>query len=134
MNIVQVKIMEKIRQRKKNPENCVICGRKSDRFSFNPEENKYEHVCLDHYKENKERLRTEGKTCSLCQIRFLPNTFILHHTSYSPEKTIEICRSCHSILHNSTPNKTEIKPAHTEAEKFYTKKPPKTPQIPFIYL
>lgn len=28
-------------------------------------------------------------------------SFVKHHTSYSPEKTITVCRSCHAILHDS---------------------------------
>lgn len=63
----------------------------------------------EHYKRAYAQLLRERQaiTCSLCGRH--PNIvdeetleqFIEHHTSYEPEQTITLCRSCHQKLHKS---------------------------------
>jgi hypothetical protein len=38
--------------------------------------------------------------CSICKTLTSPGAIHSHHTSYSPEMTIDICANCHNIIHH----------------------------------
>lgn len=50
-------------------------------------------------------------TCNICKQRFKENKLIEHHTNYTEkeEKTILICKSCHSKIHFHQEKYTELK-------------------------
>ena len=49
---------------------------------------------------------------------------VKHHISYEPEKTIEICKSCHLKIHKSKEN-SALKPTKDSSKRYYSQKPRK---------
>jgi hypothetical protein len=61
------------------------------------------------------------KTCPLCNIEVPSSGFVLHHTSYNPEETIEICNICHIIIHHPPKNINELKQLKPRLLEFISK-------------
>lgn len=59
--------------------------------------------------------------CDVCNNYVFDNKWIKHHTSYDPEKIIEICRSCHTKIHHGN-EYNNIKPNKDDINKFYQQK------------
>jgi len=54
--------------------------------------------------------------CYICKrnsVDFPKLKYVTHHTSYKPEKTITVCRTCHMMIHRSN-NYPKLKPKLTE--------------------
>ncbi len=54
--------------------------------------------CEDCERAADEELRVE---CEACRDRFELRDIVVHHVSYSPERTVTVCRSCHLRIHRS---------------------------------
>ena len=71
-----------------------------------------------------------SEKCSLCKVNIASLKVIkadspaltklrhIHHISYFPERTINVCSKCHSKIHH-TEDLRELKPLITESHKFY---------------
>lgn len=69
---------------------CVVCGVKFNHDGL---------FCSDSCKAASAELYKTR--CARCGKRLDFKTAIRHHLSYDPEKTIEVCRSCHLKIHRS---------------------------------
>lgn len=48
--------------------------------------------------------------CGACGDDFAPGELYMHHTSYEPEETMAVCRSCHMRIHAKDPYGDEYLP------------------------
>ena len=54
--------------------------------------------------------------CVACKDKFTLETTVVHHTSYDPETTVRVCRSCHLRIHRSNAF-PDLKPSVLSREK-----------------
>jgi len=68
----------------------------------------------------------EPEYCKLCFIehdkQFSHKQILLHHISYYPIETIELCKSCHFLINDPILTPTYIKYTHEEYLHFYKRK------------
>lgn len=55
-------------------------------------------------------------TCRICWHDKRRRTLVEHHVSYSPERTIRVCRSCHSKLHFNSYFRPDLTPEMSRGE------------------
>lgn len=63
--------------------------------------------------------------CQVCGEQINKEMLVEHHTSYNPEKTIKICRFCHSKIHN-TDKYPNLKPEPPKRRESYSEKEKET--------
>ena len=59
------------------------------------------------------------KYCSACETQLTREERIRHHTSYFPEDTVTVCRSCHTRIHQNPEYHPELTPPKDEVHRFY---------------
>ncbi len=97
---------------------CAYCGK-----DFADEGDYCSEEC-----EEKHRIEFLVK-CGSCGKPLELELYIRHHISYRPEKTMIVCRQCHSKIHDGK-MASELRPAKEDAKEFYSKKPKKIVEKP----
>lgn len=101
---------------------CNLCGEILNKESLFCSE-KCEKAYIQLVEMQKEEME-QSKKCALCNkfLTYFPEDTIVHHVSYKPEKTIVVCRSCHSKIHSNHDKYPDLAPNLPTSEKRNEKK------------